>query len=295
MKIDGVFSGGGVKAFAFIGAIQAVENEKYEFENVAGTSAGAIVAGLLAAGYSGKEMEALLQETDISKFTDPIKLTRYIPFANWLTLYFKMGLYKGNALERWLYEALAKKQVYTFQDLKPRTLKVIAADVTLGRLIVFPDDLAETYGIDGGSFPVARAIRMSAGIPYIFMPAKLLYKNRKRSLLLDGGLLSNFPIWTLEGDERLLRRPILGMKLSEAVQKIPVQKVHQSFDLFYALFKTMKVAHDMRHINQETARDIIFIPVEDIGMADFNISAIEKEKLITGGREKAEHFLKRWP
>ncbi|SNZ10763.1 NTE family protein [Terribacillus aidingensis] len=295
MKIDGVFSGGGVKAFAFIGAVQAVEEENYVFENIAGTSAGAIVAGLLAAGYSGKEMEQLLQETDISKFTDPINLTKYVPFANWLTLYFKMGLYKGNALERWLYEALAKKQIYTFHDVKPRALKVIAADVTLGRLIVFPDDLAETYGIDGDSFPVARAIRMSAGIPYIFMPSKLLYKNKKRSLLLDGGLLSNFPLWTLEGEERMRRRPILGMKLSESVQKYPIQKVHQSLDLFYALFRTMKVAHDMRHINQNTAKDIIFIPVEGVGMADFAISSLEKQKLIAGGRQKAEQFLKRWP
>ncbi len=52
MKIDGVFEGGGVRGIAHVGAICALAEKGYEWERVAGTSAGSIIAALLAAGYS---------------------------------------------------------------------------------------------------------------------------------------------------------------------------------------------------------------------------------------------------
>ena len=50
MLIDGVFSGGGLKGFALVGAYQELERKGYQFHRVAGTSAGAILATLIAAG-----------------------------------------------------------------------------------------------------------------------------------------------------------------------------------------------------------------------------------------------------
>ena len=55
--IDGVFSGGGMKGFALVGAYQVLEEKGYQFKRVAGTSAGAILACFIAAGYTGKEIE----------------------------------------------------------------------------------------------------------------------------------------------------------------------------------------------------------------------------------------------
>jgi NTE family protein len=51
MLIDGVFSGGGIKDFALIGAYQVLEENGFQFHRLAGTSAGAILAGFIAAGY----------------------------------------------------------------------------------------------------------------------------------------------------------------------------------------------------------------------------------------------------
>jgi len=51
MNIDAVFSGGGVKAFAFIGALEAMEEKGLVIKRAAGTSAGAILASLVLAGY----------------------------------------------------------------------------------------------------------------------------------------------------------------------------------------------------------------------------------------------------
>ena len=54
MLIDGVFSGGGLKGFALVGAYQVLEEKGYQFQRVAGTSAGAILASFIAAGYSAQ-------------------------------------------------------------------------------------------------------------------------------------------------------------------------------------------------------------------------------------------------
>ena len=62
MLIDGVFSGGGLKGFALVGAYQVLEEKGYQFQRVAGTSAGAILASFIAAGYTAKEIEKLLDE-----------------------------------------------------------------------------------------------------------------------------------------------------------------------------------------------------------------------------------------
>ncbi|MFL6517624.1 MAG: patatin-like phospholipase family protein, partial [Bacillus sp. (in: firmicutes)] len=60
MYIDGVFSGGGIKGFALIGACAEIENKGLRFVRVAGTSAGSIVAALIAAGYTSKEIYQLV-------------------------------------------------------------------------------------------------------------------------------------------------------------------------------------------------------------------------------------------
>ncbi|MER2091063.1 MAG: patatin-like phospholipase family protein, partial [Sporosarcina sp.] len=57
MWIDGVFSGGGLKGFALVGAYQVLEEKGYQFKRVAGTSAGSILASFIAAGYTAKEIE----------------------------------------------------------------------------------------------------------------------------------------------------------------------------------------------------------------------------------------------
>ena len=56
LKADAVFEGGGVKGIGLVGAVAVAEERGYQWVNVAGTSAGAIVAALLAAGYSAAEI-----------------------------------------------------------------------------------------------------------------------------------------------------------------------------------------------------------------------------------------------
>src|SRR5690625_1977999 len=188
MRIDCVFSGGGVKAFAFLGALQSVHKKQLKIERVAGTSAGAIIASLVATGYQADEIKDLMHQMELKKFLDPPILSKKIPFSKWILLYFQMGLYKGDLLERWLRKIFANKGVETFNDLRDGYLKVIVSDISLGKLIVIPDDLKRVYGIDGKTFKVATAIRMSASYPYFFMPKVLSNKHNDQSYIVDGGL-----------------------------------------------------------------------------------------------------------
>lgn len=295
MKIDGVFSGGGVKAYAFIGALKSIEENNLQLERVAGTSAGAIIASFLAAKYRTDEISQLFNEIDLKQFLDAPRMTRLIPFSKWFFLYFQMGLYKGDKFERWLFKQLAAKNIYTFGDIKEDYFKVVVSDLTLGKLVVIPDDLEKLYGIDPAFFPVSKAVRMSAGFPYFFMPKKLPGKNNNKSVMIDGGLLSNFPLWVFENNGTENKRPVLGVKLSSSIDTSPPRKITNALDMFYALFSTMKLAHDARYVSKSSQHNIIFVPVEEVDTINLHVSDDIKKKLTTAGKHSADTFLKYWP
>ena len=99
MFIDGVFSGGGIKGFALIGAYQAIEARGFVFKRLAGTSAGSLIASLIAAGYTSHEIINLMEELDLGDFLDERKTPLNTPLTKWLLLYWRLGLYKGDMLE----------------------------------------------------------------------------------------------------------------------------------------------------------------------------------------------------
>lgn len=292
MKIDGVFSGGGIKGFALIGAYEEIERRGMHFVRLAGTSAGSIIAALIAAGYTSKEIYQLMDEVDLPKMLDARK--SYIPFriAKWLLLYWKLGLYKGNELERWIEKKLEVKGIKTFGDLPPKALRVVASDLSNGRMVVLPDDL-EKYGIPPASFRIAKAIRMSCSIPYFFEPVKLRSVDGS-NVIVDGGVLSNFPMWLFDQENVKKLRPVLGVKLSSSEYEHEKHKTNNAVELFGALFETMKDAHDSRYISKKHAENIIFIPTEGTLTVEFKITEEKKHKLYDLGREQAKQFLDRW-
>ena len=292
MVIDGVFSGGGLKGFALVGAYQVLEEKGYQFKRVAGTSAGAIIACFIAAGFSGKEIEEMLQEQDLQSLLDPRKTIIPLPILKWFSLYWRLGLYQGKALENWFLEKLAEKGVYTFSDLPIGSLRLLASDLTNGRMLVIPDDL-EKYGISADTFPIARALRMSCGIPFFFEPVKLKVGSGE-TIVVDGGVLSNFPMWLFDDIVGKKERPVLGIKLSRSKEEMPGHKIDNALDLFEALFSTMKNAHDEKYISRKHEKNILFIPVDGYSATQFDMDENAKEVLITKGRSSTIKFLKTW-
>ena len=293
MEIDGVFSGGGIKGFALIGAYQVIEQKGFTFKRIAGTSAGSIISAFIIAGYTADEILELMDEVDLKTFLDARKT--FLPFSltKWISLYWNLGLYRGAKLEEWLVAKLKDRGVSTFADIPQGSLRVIASDLTNGRLIVLPDDLPK-YGVNPDSFSVARAVRMSCGLPYFFEPVRLA-SSTGFNIVVDGGVLSNFPIWLFyQKKKQNKKRPVLGIKLSSNEQERPKRKIHNAIEMFSALFETMKDAHDERHISSKHEKDIIFIPVENIVSTEFQLNEEKKLALLELGRNRTNDFLTNW-
>lgn len=293
MEIDGVFSGGGIKGFALIGALAEIEKQGFQFKRVAGTSAGSIISALIIAGYSSDEIERMMDDLDLKVFLDSRKSLIPIAVAKWIFLFWSLGLYKGNELEKWIEARLAARGIRTFADVPPLSLRIIASDLTNGRLLVLPDDLPK-YQIDPNRFSVAKAVRMSCSMPYFFEPVKIGGRGKRNNLMVDGGVLSNFPMWLFDKDNVKKTRPVLGVKLSINNNEQPPRRIKNSIQMFEALFETMKDAHDSRYISRSHEQNVIFVPTEGVLATEFELTEEGKRDLLKLGRERAKEFLATW-
>lgn len=306
MEINAVFEGGGVRGISLAGAVEATERAGRTFKRVAGTSAGSIVATLLAAGYEGEEMSRIIQGTSFTSFLKraPIYNTAVIGPAARVIL--KKGLYSGEAMESWIRGILQKKGIVTFRDLPRGKLSIIASDITNGRILVLPDGL-EQYGISPEQFEVAKAVRMSCSIPYFFDPVRLRLNGpvaRGKSFteqfvyVVDGGLLSNFPMWLFDGKDQVNkspdhRVPTVGYQMIGKTDPQPHQ-IRGPFSMLQALVSTMLSAHDERYIEQSTFVRTVKIPTLGIGTTEFDITPAQSESLYAAGLKAGEDFFRNW-
>lgn len=214
MKVDVVLQGRGVLGIGYIGVYKALCEKGYEIERCAGTSAGSVVAALIMAGYSYKELEDILKEVNFNIFMKKTKLSKFYTIGKLLSVITNKGMYDGEVIETWISGLLEKKGITKFKDLmengEKSKLKIIASDITGRKMMILPDDL-RTYGVDPLEFSVAKAVRMSCSIPFFFTPV-LFQDNGKTSFVVDGGLLSDFPIWIFDV-EGVPRWPTFGIKI----------------------------------------------------------------------------------
>ena len=299
-KCNAVFEGGGVRGIGFAGAIAAMEKSGYEFENVVGSSAGAIAAALIAAGYSGEEIKAELKNVDYRKFREKSF------FGEAINTIINFGVYKTNYFEKWLKNLLEKKNKRVFGDLDGR-LQVTASDLTDRKILVLPQDLVQ-FGIDPDSFSISAAVRMSMSIPFYFEAYKLTDNNGNIRVIVDGGLLSNYPIWILDKCNTPLELPIFGFKFNRTDA---TDEFSESLDInniigyTKAVISTLLMANDKYHISEsrgDLQRSII-IPTSIIGKkgaikhittTDFDIKKEESDMLYANGYHAAANFLKKW-
>ena len=137
-KVDLVLEGGGVKGIGLVGAVLTLSESGYVFPRVAGTSAGSIVASLVAAhqvaGKPLSNLETILASVDDRKFQDEGVLERAAGTPGEIAeLLLHMGIAKGDYLVEWLGNLLADLGVHTFADLAitdtddPAGLRSVAA------------------------------------------------------------------------------------------------------------------------------------------------------------------------
>lgn len=291
MEADAVFEGGGIRALGLAGALQIAEEKGYQWQRLAGTSAGAIVASLLAAGYRGEEIATIMLEEDFMQLIPTTWMLR-IPYVGpVLRVWVRNGLYSSKPLERWIGQLLAKRGIVTFSDLKERQLSVIASDISRGLLLVLPDDLEE-YGFRPDRLTVARAVRMSCSIPFFYEPSVVVHApSAKKSYIVDGGMLSNFPVWLF--DQENPRWPTFGFRLISKTAGEP-HPISGPFTLLRAMVYTMLEAHDNRHIKDQDKVRTILVPTLNVRTTDFHLDRKERKKLIQSGADAAERFFSNW-
>ncbi len=209
--IYGVFSGGGVKGIALAGAAAAAMEAGYRFDKVVGSSSGALVGALVAAGYGPDELRDGVLEIDWPSLADPVGVGRVPLVGKHLAMVTARGLHRGDRLERVWRKMLRRHGVRHFGDLPTGALRVVSTDITHQRGVVLPDDLS-LYGFRPALFPVARAVRMSSAAPFFFRPVALYDLRRQdASLFVDGAVATNFPLRLADWDGR---RPVVGFRIS---------------------------------------------------------------------------------
>lgn len=229
--------------------------------------------------------------------------------ANMLTHH---GYARGDVFEHWFDEQLDHATFATVSKTpeggpdRDWRLKLIAVDVTKRRLLVLPEDLKDyrlpTGGglIDPPAFPISRAARMSMSIPYFFEPVALVHQDGTDCVIIDGGTLSNFPVWLFDVDParagRTPVRPTFGFTLKGGrgfgahpalLEKATPWPLRFAFDIFH----TAQDAWDTRFVSHSTCVRTVAVDAADVATTEFNLSAERQQMLLTNGRTAAREFL----
>jgi len=311
-KVDLVLEGGGVKGIGLVGAVLTMSERGYVFPRVAGTSAGAIVASLIAAhqvaGRSLSNLETIMTSVDYGKFQDEQPLERLGGTPGEIAeLLLHMGIAKGDYLVEWLGNVLADLGVHTFADLAisdtddPGTglpadqrfrLVVHTSDISRGALVRLPWDYPH-YGQDPATMRVVDAVRASMSIPFFFRPVTFSTPSGKVTWV-DGGMLSNFPITVFDRtDGEPERWPTWGIKLSARPAAVQVDRpAGNDFQLAMSCLQTLMAGWDRYHLDDENVTQrTIFVDTGSMSATDFGITKQEQSQLFKSGRSAATSFL----
>jgi len=338
-KVNLVLEGGGVKGIGLVGAITEMEEQGYSWNYIGGTSAGAIVATLLAVGYTGKELYDIITGTQIrfidimddesvredffkvEKLVSPALQKKQILLGMLLLLLkpfrtFRLlkrlkknhGLFNGEYVVTQVRELIRKKtgdDYYTFADLaKANTdgdskLSLMVTDITNGRLLILPRDLEDKLKKSPEDTEIVEAMRMSMSFPLFFKPKEVFLSKEESILLMDGGILSNFPFWYIDGLEEKLRKPhpTVGVLLDEG----PRDGIKNFWGIIEAILYTMispldRVGH--RALNDRIIR--VDTQAENAGTNEgistfaFNLPETDKDKLYNNGRKAAQDWIQKF-
>lgn len=313
---DLVLEGGGVKGIALVGVATALDEAGWRFARVAGSSAGAIVGSVIAAmqqaGEPMSRVDEIMRTLDHGKMLDrrrPGRALRWWPRAAdaWGVL-FHLGMYRGHHLTQWVQGVLRDLGVETFADLafddpgsavpveKSFRLVVTASDLSRQRLLYLPWDLPE-YGVAIEELSVARAVRASAGVPFMFEPVRVKGRHGT-STLADGSLLRSYPIEVFDRtDGRPPRWPTIGIRLSSpANEQAPAVPVTGPVTLLRSLVHTTVDSTQVRHVSDPVdVERSIFAKPRGVRWTDFDLTSEQQQSLFEAGLKAGRRWVARHP
>ncbi|MGH3840499.1 MAG: patatin-like phospholipase family protein [Pseudonocardiaceae bacterium] len=305
---DLVLEGGGVKGIGLAGVILALDEAGYEFRRVAGTSAGAVVATIVAAlnakGQPLSRLRDFMEGIDYSEFTHKSRLRAALgKVGDAERLLLHMGLYDGDYLIDWLGGVLRDIGVTYFADLKTAddkadkkwtaaqrySLVVHVADITRGRVVRLPWEYHE-YGLEPDHQRIVDAVRASMSIPFFFEPIRFRAPATNGYeagwvTWVDGGLLDNFPVDVFDRtDGAPARWPTIGVKLSARLTSLNAPKSPDNvFEEAQACLTTLLDNANRYYIDDEKAARTIFVDNAGIKATDFDLSSGQQATLLRNG------------
>jgi predicted acylesterase/phospholipase RssA len=362
-KYDLVFEGGGAKGFSFVGALEALQEAGHTHRRLVGTSAGAITATLLAAGYTPQELLAAITERldngrprfssfmdspsredfseDLIEHSETLAVLRgiHIPglpnfegldrmILNGLLntrLYGHLfafvecgGLFSGSKFLEWLHEKLAHKGIgegttlKEFADQTNSDVSLVVSDTTDKEMLILNHRTVPKC-------PVAWAVRMSMSLPFVWCEVvwqeewgTYLERSKTGNKIVDGGVLSNFPIRLIDvepGTDRFVQEVMgdtvaaeagtLGLLIDE---ELPVEGAENTprppklvnqlrvVQRVARLVDTMTRARDNEEIRSRK-QDICRLPAKGYGTTEFEMDSDRLNALIeTGSKAMKAHL-----
>ena len=368
MKYDLVFEGGGAKGMVFVGAMGEFEGRGHTYDRLLGTSAGAITASLLAAGYTTDEMLAALSEQEGGKpvfagfmgapvaFSEPeiegsatrallrnidvpglpsfvedgiddaiaralLKTSRYLhffsfierggwfsahKFLEWMTRKLDEGTFQGQP------RGFSGMTLSEFHAATDRDLSLVASDTTGGRMLVLNHKTAP-------ALPLVWAVRMSMSIPMVWPEViwraewgPYLGRELNDHKVVDGGLLSNFPIELFVSSDPFITSMMgektesepLGLLIDESQPvegaPAPPAEAQAGLDLgqlqivqrIGRLVNTLTGAHD-KMVMEALSENVVRLPANGYGTTEFDMSEARREALVAAGKKAMSTFLNR--
>ncbi|HMB55215.1 MAG TPA: patatin-like phospholipase family protein [Thermoanaerobaculia bacterium] len=285
-----VLEGGGVKGVAYTGSLDVLSKVgRYDgIERVAGTSAGSLVALLVALGYPPDEIRRIVFNIDFRQFRDGSKLGKFDRLIE------DFGLYRGE-FALCLLQCLVSDKLgmpdATFADLEAkiaagddgfRRLYVVGTDLNNSSSTVFSYENEQTRDV-----PLALAARISMSFP-VFFEAVRLDVDGNEDVWVDGGVLRNYPIRVFDSTEGP-NPDVLGLHLGTAPARVAIP----DFDKYVKqLFDTLLSAQvDSFCRTPADVERSVFIDPLGISTLDFNLTTKQKCDLMASGRDAMEKYL----
>jgi predicted acylesterase/phospholipase RssA len=261
-----VLRGGGVKGLAFCGALDVLERY-YDFDTFIGTSAGALTAILLSAGYSAQELKAELQKVDLGSFLEASFLRS---LWNLLT---QRGMHTGERIVDWLNGLLSKKlgrEIVYLRDL-PKRVVMLASMLGYGCLKF--DSQGERR-----DQRAAYAARCSMAHPVVFTPGVV-----DGARVWDGGVLNNFPVEQLHS---LGNQPFIALYLGTVAPQ--ANRQFWPLDVF-----RLWLGQNEKALVDEHRENVVVIDPAPVRTTDFRLKEAGKRLLFARGRLAALEFMQR--
>lgn len=286
------FEGGGVKGIAYAGALQVLESAGIlsQIKAVAGTSAGAITAAMVALGYSADQVHQIIGALNFASFEDregPIRI-----FENY-------GIHPGEAFLDWMQQQVANSPLNqhaankltenaTFADLAAaggRDLHVFSTDL-------YTQSLREFSNATSPGVVIAEAVRASMSIPIFFNAWQFPNNNPDDHIYVDGGMVYNYPITAF--DTNGVNPQTLGFRL-ENTNGVPTFNAfgwHHWESYVKITFETLLSAQNINtHRDPDNLKRSVLINDLGIGATDFTLTKDQQQALYDQGMAATNAFL----